>query len=404
MTTAPTAILADDLTGACDSAGPFAAHGKRAWVTWNTKSFGEPGADLVSACSESRNDDAKSAAQKARRATQALRSLGATWFFKKVDSTLRGNWLTETAAVLDELRRKAAVVAPAFPAMGRQMVGGQLILNGDPQVDQPSSVAQLETHTLARARYVTLPELRKGPTNLVKLVSQNQHDERLFFVDGEIDGDLDIVAEAVESIAESVLAVGSAGLATSLARRTTFMSNSPTFVEPPLRTEHRSQLPRRTSRVAVIFVGSSNQGTHSQVKALRESCVAGEFELNDSPVEKVEECLKQGASIVVHVRWQQGPISAMKRLLEVCQRGEPTSFVLTGGDTAQLVCTCCDARGIWINGEINPGLPWGQLCGGPFDDVRVATKAGGFGGPDSLMRIVEFLTGRESRHTNPFFG
>jgi uncharacterized protein YgbK (DUF1537 family) len=42
--------------------------------------------------------------------------------------------------------------------------------------------------------------------------------------------------------------------------------------------------------------------------------------------------------------------------------------------------------------EIAPGMPWGQFRGGSFDNLPVATKAGGFGDPDALLHCATVFT------------
>jgi D-threonate/D-erythronate kinase len=41
--------------------------------------------------------------------------------------------------------------------------------------------------------------------------------------------------------------------------------------------------------------------------------------------------------------------------------------------------------------EIVPGIPRGILRGGMFDGLPVATKSGGFGDADALIRIADFF-------------
>jgi uncharacterized protein YgbK (DUF1537 family) len=69
------------------------------------------------------------------------------------------------------------------------------------------------------------------------------------------------------------------------------------------------------------------------------------------------------------------------------------ALVLTGGDTAVRVSGALGATGIFLEGEIDTGVPVGTLVGPrPY---RVVTKAGGFGGPDALR--VAFRTLVEPR-------
>ena len=70
----------------------------------------------------------------------------------------------------------------------------------------------------------------------------------------------------------------------------------------------------------------------------------------------------------------------------------PRALVLSGGDTASLVCRALGVRGIQLADEIVPGVPWGYLSGGVFDRALVATKSGGFGAPHALIQVADFFT------------
>ena len=65
------------------------------------------------------------------------------------------------------------------------------------------------------------------------------------------------------------------------------------------------------------------------------------------------------------------------------------TLVLTGGDTAVRVARALGATGILLEGEIEAGVPNGTLIGPrPY---RVVTKAGGFGGSDTLREAFRVL-------------
>lgn len=77
----------------------------------------------------------------------------------------------------------------------------------------------------------------------------------------------------------------------------------------------------------------------------------------------------------------------------------PRALLLTGGETAALVCRAIGATAITLEGEIVTGLPWGRIVGGQYDGMPVATKSGAFGAPDALIRVLDFFSGQtaESR-------
>jgi len=69
-------------------------------------------------------------------------------------------------------------------------------------------------------------------------------------------------------------------------------------------------------------------------------------------------------------------------------------LVLTGGDTASLVCQALGATSIHLRGQITEGFPWGNLHGGMLDRLPVATKSGGFGDDNALLGSAQFFAGR----------
>ncbi len=126
-------IIADDLSGAADCAIGFAAHGARTVVTLDAAAAVEVGgADVVAADVDSRR---LAPADAAARNLEAWRSGMAPHrrLYKKIDSTLRGNWAAETAAL--QPSAGLAVVAPAFPATGRVTRDGRMFVNGQPLED-----------------------------------------------------------------------------------------------------------------------------------------------------------------------------------------------------------------------------------------------------------------------------
>jgi len=125
-------IVADDLSGAADCAVVCAARGLSAVVAL------KPGerprtADVWSVDGDTRAMTAEAAAA----TTEAIAdACGAGLLFKKLDSTLRGHVGAELAAILRARRRvrpdTVAILAPAFPALGRTTVGGRQRLHGEP--------------------------------------------------------------------------------------------------------------------------------------------------------------------------------------------------------------------------------------------------------------------------------
>ena len=66
-------------------------------------------------------------------------------------------------------------------------------------------------------------------------------------------------------------------------------------------------------------------------------------------------------------------------------------LVIAGGDTAFDVLRSLGASSIDVLGEVETGVPYGQLNGGIAHGVTLVTKAGGFGDAGTLSRALEFV-------------
>jgi D-threonate/D-erythronate kinase len=127
-------IIADDLTGACDTALQFHAEGANTRILLDYSSASQAASIqtwLVN--TDSRHMEPLDAVAAVRKSVRFMhQTIGVDRFYKKIDSTLRGHIAQECLAVLDELKWKAAIIAPAFPDEGRRTVGGYQIVRGLP--------------------------------------------------------------------------------------------------------------------------------------------------------------------------------------------------------------------------------------------------------------------------------
>jgi uncharacterized protein YgbK (DUF1537 family) len=72
-------------------------------------------------------------------------------------------------------------------------------------------------------------------------------------------------------------------------------------------------------------------------------------------------------------------------------------LMLSGGDTAVLICDHLGAKGIRLEAEVEAGIPIGRIIGGVGDGLAVITKSGGFGGPSTLGCIARVLSAQNRR-------
>ena len=114
-------IIADDLTGANDTALQFKKRGASTKILLDSDCSPKVkvGTDVWALSSESRNVVSGEAVIRVGKAIKTLMdNFSFEYYYKKIDSTLRGNIAIETLTAIEILGYDAAIVIPAFPQEG----------------------------------------------------------------------------------------------------------------------------------------------------------------------------------------------------------------------------------------------------------------------------------------------
>ncbi len=386
------AVVADDLTGAGDTAVQFVRSG---WRTELQLTAAESAAEVVAVTTDSRAMPAREAAAEAAGAVRRLREAGVERLYKKVDSTLRGPIRAEIDAVLAVWSANAvAVVCPAFPANGRTVRDGVLLVDGVEVHrtavgrDPVTPVTESRIPELLGARHVRL-DGSDPATDAARLRDSGP----VVVVDAETDADLDRVAAAVTELGPDAVPVGSAGLAARLSR-TWAARTAPApalVVVTSLHENAREQLAvlAADEHTRVEQPSSTDLADDASWSSWREGMLA-RFGNNNSPhTALVAPEDRDGALEPASVARRLGTLAA-----DLAERHEVSGFVVTGGDGARALTTALKARAITLTGEVAPGIPIGTLSGGPLHGRAIVTKAGGFGTPNALLEAA-----RAVRHT-----
>lgn len=398
------AVIADDMTGANDSVVQFAEAGWDAYMVYGS-GFQPPegAADLALAVStDSRALTAPEATDRVQAAVARALAGGADRVYLKIDSTMRGSIPAAIEGTLRELRRRSphakAVVCSAYPRMGRTVAGGRLLVNGTP-VDQTA----IGTDPVSPVTTAELTALIPGAWPVAAISDELLSDPdapAVLAPDAETDADLQLIAEAVDRAGEAAFGAGSAGLAAPLARlwRTSGASSS-------------DQVSAGGGRI-LILVTSLNPASREQVATfcgLRPEVAVLSPTKAQLAGAKLDELAAAWVPRLGHVTVLASPTDraagddaspapreiavGMARLAAtLAHRGAVDALVLFGGDGAQAVIEATGTQAIRITSQVLPGIPRGVLVGGTLDGTVVVTKAGGFGGPDTISAIVEDIT------------
>jgi D-threonate/D-erythronate kinase len=338
------AILADDLTGALDSAAPFAGRGLRVDVALDSDAIAGIVADRPDVLSINLNTREIGADEARAKTADVIALLPAgTGLFKKVDSRLKGNILAE----LDAIPFGRALVAPAIPEFDRIVEDGTVTGFG---IDTPIVIAdRLGLHF----RLAHVPDTRSP-------------------------SDMDNALQAAETDGTDLL-IGARGLAEALARRMTGLVEAEAAIIPPGR--------------ATFVIGSRDPITLVQIDAL---LAGGGVHYLAAPNGQLDRPLDADADLTLVQATpgaeEKGPQSVAEALADGLERslaGYQGTLLLSGGATAEAVLRRLGLSRLRLHGECLPGLGLASAQG-----RCIIAKSGGFGHSDTLKHIADMALRR----------
>lgn len=423
-------IIADDLTGANDTALQFHLRGCNTQIvldyTANNSACKQTQAWAIS--TETRNISKKLAAQKVEITTKNLKdNYNIEHFYKKIDSTIRGNIGVETLAMLNVLGWDAAVIVPAFPNEGRTTVGGYHLLKGIPierteLARDPHSpiyeshiptILKKQLETLEEQESIALIELKTvmkgaGPIlmELNKLISE---DKKLIVVDAVSTTDIEQIVLAIDKCNHKILPCGSAGAAQALGN----------IWLPEMKYQH---INKTIPNLPILVIsGSATNLTASQIKKLEDdddidNAYFIEIKLNDIMTNSYEEIVERAVRnlekeniVVVH---SSNLVEKQEELAETLYQNELTKqqfasltgdfiaeitkqiidkkeviLVSVGGETSYKCAKAIDSETLQLIDEVAPAIP---LC---IDHKAqlIVTKSGNLGNQNTLVDIIKYF-------------
>lgn len=401
-------IIADDLSGAADCASAFVKAGLETLVVIDRQaeqSVDTEAAQVISIDADTRRLPGAEAAKIHLDIYNRYRSAGQL-LYKKIDSTLRGNFAEELSSIIDQAG--LAIVAPAFPQAGRFTMNGHQYLNNTPlemtEVWRGEGItgtahipSMLACHGIKTAS-IGINEIHQGVQRLRTLLETCARDGvQAVVCDVAADDDLQVIAQASISLSMPRFWVGSAGLANHLSAAA-HAAAKPVLVAPVT-----------TNGSILTVVGSLSSVSRAQAEYLFAN---GQMERVDAPAS----VLRQGHS---HPQWKElrsalnislqnkcdilimigmeEPVNVGEGL-QLCQAlalliaplAEHIGAVIsTGGETARAILSAMGSNGLRLVGEIEPGVPLSVAAG--IKPIPVITKAGAFGSRETLFRCYETL-------------
>ncbi|MGB9858959.1 MAG: four-carbon acid sugar kinase family protein [Moorellaceae bacterium] len=423
------AVVADDLTGANATGVLFAKKGLKVITVINYQMLPESiardwGGLIVNTFS--RGVVPAEARRRVEETVSILRRAGVSYFGKRIDSTARGNLGAEIEGMLATLGPEyIAVVVPAYPASGRIVVGGYLLVNGvpveqteagrDPKtpVDTSEVLSIIARQSALPKGSISLNVVVKGTEAIrAKLMEEVARGNKIIVVDAVSDQDIENVAEAVSKASVKAIAVdpgpfSSAFLTKLIGGNPEGSKGKVLVVSGSASALTRLQLDNLYQRYKAKLInidvrqlldnGLTQDAEAAIAYRIKElSARANIFGLRVAEKEEMvinleDEAGVRGLSTEIVASRITATLARIAR--KVLKLGIPDlkGVYLTGGDMTVAFCEACGARAIELKGEVLPLAAYGILMGGEFEGLPVVTKGGLVGGPEGACKCVEYL-------------
>ena len=422
-------IIADDITGANDTAVQFHKQGASTKILLDSEYTPKvkAGVEVWALSSESRNVPSEIAVGRVERAVETLvQNFSFDYYYKKIDSTLRGHIALETLTILNILEYDAAIIVPAFPQEGRITVGGYHLIKSVPigrteiAMDPHSPITESHIPSLLKnqlgeesANIVGAIDLKTvmngaGPI-LVRINELISEGKQLIVADASSITDIEQISLAINKCDKKLLPTGTAAMAQILAK----------YWLAGIEREETSVIVEKLPKL--LISGTATQISANQIKKLEQSddieninFISLETKdildgVNKDLVERIVNNLQSGVTVCVHTSnlianfdgFSEDSLNAeltKEKLASMITDylGELTKQIMSrisvilvtiGGETSYKCCKAIESNELQIIDEVVPAIP---LC---YDINRnqIITKSGNLGNTNTLIEILQYL-------------
>ena len=428
-------IIADDLTGANDTALQFKKCNAKTKILldYSIPPENDLSTEIWAISTESRNISAEQAEARILETIENLnKNLNLEYFYKKIDSTLRGNIARETLTMVKTLNYDAAIIIPAFPSVGRITVGGYHLSKGTPigrtemARDPHSPITESYVPSLFKNQLkedeqnmVGLIGLKTimngaGPI-LIKINELIKEGKKLIIADSASAVDIEQVVLAINKSNYKILPAGTAATGSILAKL---------WLPEDDITEKNEQIimPQMPN---LIISGSATQINSNQIEQLDKTYDFDNIHtlpltvemvlngINDDFVNDIVSQLSSGDTVVIHSSKLlenfdgfsddslRGELSRanlaskitdyLAELTKAITDKIKVLLITLGGETSYKCCNAISAKELIMKDEVAPAI---ALCV-DYKNQWIITKSGNLGNPKTLIEILKYIEKHE---------
>jgi uncharacterized protein YgbK (DUF1537 family) len=414
-------VLADDFTGAIDTGVQFAQQSIPTLVSNRFQQLDQGAIQEFSVFVldiESRHIPPKEAESRVIKTVELALHNGVRSFYKKTDSTLRGNIGSELSALLEASGASVLAFIPAYPKNGRTTVAGTQFVNG---VLLHRSIYSKDLQNPVRTSYI--PDIIAAQTSIpVRVVEQVESiqfecnstaGKRIIVFDARTDEDLSSIANHLKRLGFLQVSAGCAGFAEYLPEMLCLKRGVISAIDCPtqLLVICGSVNPVSLEQIETAVQGGVERIVLQPEQLLGTSGLLGRTE--DLLIKRVQQILSAGSDLILQTA--QG-VEDIQRFHTYCREhaveaneipqfitrtvGELAGLILHfhsgltpvvfGGDTAAGIIEALRLPMVLPIKQVAKGVVLSRLTNDSID-IPFITKAGGFGSPTIIKEIQEFI-------------
>ena len=414
-------IIADDLTGAADAGVQFSKKGIATLVTVDRDidiASLDPQTTVLAVDIESRHLSPSEAADRLAKVVRRATGCGVDHFYKKTDSTLRGNIGAELEALLNAVHSHSLFFVPAHPKaqrftrQGYQYLGNDLLhttaFAQDPR--EPVDVSFVPAIIAKQSNVDT--SLVSARTDEITTALQDTRN-RIYVFDCNSNDDLNRIGRSLAQQRALQVLAGPAALAELLPD----LLKLPTKLTPRKKNDQPILVVNGSvNNVALAQIAFAGQHGFTQITVPPAVLFAGESTSDDQlekfadqaapessqPSDLILRTIEHRDELHEYIA-QNAPTQAttsdichlaarnMGRLVaRILNKAKFGNCVVFGGDTALGIIEALECTSLLLAEEIIPGLALAELAQFPRP-INFITKPGGFGPENVICQIRDSL-------------
>ena len=415
-------VLADDFTGAIDTGVQFAQQSVPTLVSNRFQQLDQGAIQDFSVFVldiESRHIPPKEAESRVIETVELALDNGIRSFYKKTDSTLRGNIGSELSALLEASGASVLAFIPAYPKNGRTTVAGTQFVNG---ILLHRSSYSMDLQNPVRTSYI--PDIIAAqtpiPVRVVEHAESIQFEctsaagKRIIVFDARTDEDLRSIANHLKRLGFLQVSAGCAGFAEYLPEMLCLKRGVIRAIDCPtqLIIVCGSINPVSLKQIEVAVQGGVERIILQPEQLLGTSGLLGRS--RELLVERVQQTLSAGSDLILQTA--QG-VEDIQRFHAYCREqgieskeipkliaravGELVVSILRfysrltpvvfGGDTAAGIIEALKLLKVFPIAQVAKGVVLSRLTD-DSSDIPLITKAGGFASPTIIGEIQKFIS------------